>query len=124
MNERESATGFRPVEEQLAILMRGVEFGDETTRTNMEAELRQRLAESARENKPLRVYCGFDPTKPDLHLGHTVPMRKLAQFQELGHEVIFLIGTFTSIIGDPSDKTTARRLQTIDEARDHAKTYA
>lgn len=117
-------SAFKPVEEQLAILMRGVEFGDPTTRTNMEAELRQRLTESARDNKPLRVYCGFDPTKPDLHLGHTVPMRKLAQFQELGHEVIFLIGTFTSIIGDPSDKTAARRLQSEQEARDHAKTYA
>ncbi len=124
MNERENPGGFRPVEEQLAILMRGVEFGDNTTRVNMETELRQRLTESRRDNQPLRVYCGFDPTKPDLHLGHTVPMRKLAQFQELGHEVIFLIGTFTSLIGDPSDKTTARRLQTIEEAREHAKTYA
>ncbi len=124
MNETERSSVFLPVDEQLAILMRGVEFGDETTRTNMEAELRQRLTESARENRPLRVYCGFDPTKPDLHLGHTVPMRKLAQFQDLGHEVIFLIGTFTSLIGDPSDKATARKLQTIDEAREHAKTYA
>ena len=114
----------KSVPEQLAILMRGVEFGDETTRVNMENELRQRLEESVRDHKPLRVYCGFDPTKPDLHLGHTVPMRKLAQFQELGHEVIFLIGTFTSLIGDPSDKTTARRLQTEEEARAHAKTYA
>ncbi len=114
----------KSVPEQLAILMRGVEFGDETTRVNMENELRQRLEESVRNNKPLRVYCGFDPTKPDLHLGHTVPMRKLAQFQELGHEVIFLIGTFTSLIGDPSDKTTARRPQTEKEARTHAKTYA
>jgi tyrosyl-tRNA synthetase len=117
-------SAFKPVEEQLAILMRGVEFGDTTTRANMETELRQRLTESARDNKPLRVYCGFDPTKPDLHLGHTVPMRKLAQFQELGHEVIFLIGTFTSIIGDPSDKTAARRLQTEQEAHEHGRTYA
>lgn len=117
-------SAFKPVEEQLAILMRGVEFGDPTTRANMETELRQRLTESARDNKPLRVYCGFDPTKPDLHLGHTVPMRKLAQFQELGHEVIFLIGTFTSIIGDPSDKTAARRLQTEQEAHEHGRTYA
>lgn len=114
----------KSVPEQLAILMRGVEFGDETTRVNMENELRQRLEESVRDGRPLRVYCGFDPTRPDLHLGHTVPMRKLAQFQELGHEVIFLIGTFTSLIGDPSDKTTARRLQTEEEARAHAKTYA
>lgn len=116
--------GPKSVPEQLAILMRGVEFGDETTRVNMENELRQRLEESVRDYKALRVYCGFDPTRPDLHLGHTVPMRKLAQFQELGHEVIFLIGTFTSLIGDPSDKTTARRLQTEEEARAHAKTYA
>ena len=114
---------FRPVDEQLAILMRGVEFGDVTTRVNMEAELRQRLAESAREDRPLRIYCGFDPTASDLHLGHTVPMRKLAQFQELGHEVIFLIGSFTALIGDPSDKTSARRQQTDEEVREHAKTF-
>ena len=116
-------TPFRPVDEQLGILMRGVEFGDETTRTNMEAELRQRLAESARAGRPLRVYCGFDPTASDLHLGHTVPMRKLAQFQELGHEVIFLIGYFTALIGDPSDKTSARRQQTDEEVRQHARTF-
>jgi tyrosyl-tRNA synthetase len=114
---------FRPVEEQLAILMRGVEFGDETTRRNMEAELRGRLAESARDGRPLRVYCGFDPTASNLHLGHTVPMRKLAQFQELGHEVVFLIGSFTALIGDPSDKTAARRQQTDAEVRAHAATF-
>jgi tyrosyl-tRNA synthetase len=114
---------FPPIDEQLAILMRGVEFGDEVTRINMETELRQRLTESAREGRPLRVYCGFDPTASDLHLGHTVPMRKLAQFQELGHEVVFLIGSFTALIGDPSDKTAARRQQTDDEVRDHAKTF-
>jgi tyrosyl-tRNA synthetase len=114
---------FRPVEEQLAILMRGVEFGDETTRSHMETELRQRLAESARAERPLRVYCGFDPTASNLHLGHTVPMRKLAQFQELGHEVVFLIGSFTALIGDPSDKTSARRQQTPEEAQEHARTF-
>jgi len=114
---------FRPVDEQLAVLMRGVEFGDETTRVNMEAELRSRLEESAREGRPLRVYCGFDPTASDLHLGHTVPMRKLAQFQELGHDVIFLIGSFTALIGDPSDKTSARRQQTDEEVRAHARTF-
>jgi len=114
---------FRPVDEQLAILMRGVEFGDATTRVNMEAELRDRLAESRRADRPLRIYCGFDPTASDLHLGHTVPMRKLAQFQELGHEVIFLIGSFTALIGDPSDKTSARRQQSEDEVREHARTF-
>ncbi len=116
-------TPFPPVEQQLAILMRGVEFGDATIRTNMEAELRQRLAESAQSDRPLRVYCGFDPTASDLHLGHTVPMRKLAQFQELGHEVIFLIGSFTALIGDPSDKASARRQQTEEEVREHAHTF-
>jgi len=114
---------FRPVNEQMAILMRGVEFGDETTRTNMEAELRLRLLESEASGKPLRVYCGFDPTASDLHLGHTVPMRKLAQFQELGHEVIFLIGSFTALIGDPSDKAAARRQQTDEDVRQHARTF-
>ncbi|HEX9115807.1 MAG TPA: tyrosine--tRNA ligase, partial [Anaerolineae bacterium] len=92
-------------------------------RTNMEAELRGRLTESAATGRPLRVYCGFDPTASDLHLGHTVPMRKLAQFQELGHEVVFLIGSFTALIGDPSDKAHARRQQTDDEVREHAKTF-
>jgi len=114
---------FRPVEEQMAILMRGVEFGDEGTRTNMESELRERVSLSEQDNRPLRVYCGFDPTASDLHLGHTVPMRKLAQFQELGHEVIFLIGSFTALIGDPSDKTAARRQLTDDEVREHARTF-
>jgi tyrosyl-tRNA synthetase len=114
---------FRPVEEQMAILMRGVEFGDEGTRANMESELRERVSQSEQENRPLRVYCGFDPTASDLHLGHTVPMRKLAQFQELGHEVIFLIGSFTALIGDPSDKTAARRQLTDDDVREHARTY-
>lgn len=114
---------FRPVEEQIAILMRGVEFGDEVTRANMEEELRQRLWESTRDDRPLRVYCGFDPTASDLHLGHTVPMRKLAHFQELGHEVTFLIGSFTALIGDPSDKSAARRQQTDEEVREHARSF-
>jgi tyrosyl-tRNA synthetase len=114
---------FPPVEQQLAILMRGVDFGDPTIRTNMEAELRLRLTESASDNRPLRVYCGFDPTASDLHLGHTVPLRKLAQFQQLGHEVVFLIGSFTALIGDPSDKTSARRQQTDEEVREHARTF-
>ena len=114
---------FRPIEEQMGILMRGVEFGDEVTRANMEVELRERVSESLRDDRPLRVYCGFDPTASDLHLGHTVPMRKLAQFQELGHEVVFLIGSFTALIGDPSDKTAARRQLTDDEVREHARTF-
>jgi len=114
---------MRPVDEQLAIIMRGVDFGDEQIRRNMELELRERLEESVRTGRPLRVYCGYDPSAPDLHLGHTVTMRKLAQFQELGHQAIFLIGDFTGLIGDPSDKDSARKQQTPEEVADKAKTY-
>jgi tyrosyl-tRNA synthetase len=114
---------FPPVAEQMVILMRGVEFGDVQTRANMEKELRDRLEESRREGRPLRVYCGFDPTSSDLHLGHTVPLRKLRQFQDLGHEVIFLIGTFTGTIGDPSDKENARTQQSLAEALDKAQGF-
>ena len=116
-------TEFAPVEEQMAILMRGVEFGDDRTRTNMEEELRLRLEESSQKGRPLRVYCGFDPTSSDLHLGHTVPLRKLRQFQELGHTVVFLIGTFTGTIGDPSDKESARTQQSLEEAMDNARSF-
>lgn len=114
---------FPPVDEQMALLMRGVEFGDEQTRTNMEKELRTRVEESYARGKPLRVYCGFDPTSTDLHLGHTVPLRKLRQFQDLGHEVVFLIGTFTGTIGDPSDKESARSQQTLAEAMENARGF-
>ena len=112
-----------PADEQLAILMRGVDFGDDQTYENMESELRQRLQASIAENRPLRVYCGYDPTSPDLHLGHTVTMRKLRQFQDLGHEVVFLIGNFTGLIGDPSDKDSARPQQTEEEVAAKARTY-
>lgn len=114
---------FPPVDEQMRILMRGVDFGDEQTRLNMEKELRARLERSLAQGKALRVYCGFDPTSSELHLGHTVPLRKLRQFQELGHEVIFLIGTFTGTIGDPSDKESARQQQTLTAAMEKAKTF-
>ncbi|HUT16312.1 MAG TPA: tyrosine--tRNA ligase [Anaerolineae bacterium] len=103
--------------------MRGVDFGDDQIRRNMELELRDRLQESERMGKALRVYCGYDPTAPDLHLGHTVTMRKLAQFQELGHQAIFVIGDFTGLIGDPSDKDTARAQQSADDVAEKAKTY-
>jgi len=115
---------FLPVAEQMKILMRGVDFGDELTYTNMERELRQRLQDSYDTGRPLKVYCGYDPSSPDLHVGHTITMRKLRQFQELGHAVTFLIGTFTGIIGDPSDKEGLRRQQSLDEAIAKAETYA
>jgi len=110
---------MKSIDEQIAILIQGVEFGDEQIKEIMKAELRERLA----EGRPLRVYCGYDPTAPDIHLGHTVTMRKLRQFQELGHEVTFLIGNFTGLIGDPSDKDSVRKQQTAEELMEKAKTY-
>jgi tyrosyl-tRNA synthetase len=111
---------MRPVEEQLRLLMRGVVYGDEGVQRAMESELRERLA----EGRPLRVYLGIDPTAPDLTLGHTVPMRKLRQFQDLGHETILLIGGFTALVGDPSDKDSARPMLTLEQIEENARTYA
>jgi tyrosyl-tRNA synthetase len=108
------------LDDQVELLMQGTEYGDDSLRRAMADELRQRLA----EGRPLRVYCGFDPRTSDLHLGHTIPMRKMRQFQELGHEVIFVIGRFTSLIGDPSDKDALRAQLTTDQARANAETYA
>ena len=115
---------MRPIDEQMTILMRGVDFGDEQIRQTMEGELRERLQEAQREGRPLRVYCGFDPTASQLTLGHTVPMRKLRQFQDLGHKVVFLIGSFTALIGDPSDRDSARPQQTPEEVAEKSKGYA
>jgi len=111
------------IDEQLDILMRGAEYGDPQIYVTMRAELRERLELSARTGEPLRVYCGYDPTAPDLHLGHTVTMRKLRQFQELGHQAIFVIGTYTSLIGDPSDKDKARPRPTEEQVMANARTY-
>ena len=102
-----------PVDEQITILMRGVDFGDAQTYKNMEAELRERRRSLA--VGPCVSTAATIPLSPDLHLGHTVSMRKLRQFQDLGHEVAFLIGTFTGLIGDPSDKDGARPQQTMNE---------
>jgi tyrosyl-tRNA synthetase len=112
------------IEEQVAWLMQGTEYGDEALRGAMESELRERLAEANREGRPLRVYCGYDPRRADLHLGHTVTMRKLRQFQDLGYEVTFLIGTYTSLIGDPSDQDKLRPRLSTEEVRENARTYA
>ncbi|MBM4410175.1 MAG: tyrosine--tRNA ligase [Chloroflexi bacterium] len=108
-----------PVEEQMRVYMAGTDFGDDATRRSMERELRARLE----EDRPLRVYCGFDPTKVDLHLGHAVPMRKLRQFQEFGHDVTFLVGNFTALIGDPTGKDATRPILTPAEVAENAKTY-
>ncbi len=112
------------IHEQVQYLMQGTEYGDEELKQAMATELRKRLIEVEKENRPLRVYCGFDPRTSNLHLGHTVPMRKLRQFQELGHEVTFLVGNYTSLIGDPSDKDKLRPQLTADEVSQNAQTYA
>ncbi len=101
------------VEEQLELIKRGA---DEVLR---EEELVERL----KEGRPLRIKAGFDPTAPDLHLGHTVLINKLRQFQDLGHEVMFLIGDFTGMIGDPTGKNVTRKPLTRDEVIDNARTY-
>ncbi len=112
------------LDEQVEVLMSGAEYGDPQTRENMRRELRERILEAEREGRPLRVYAGFDPRTADLHLGHTIPMRKLRQFQEFGHDVTFLIGTFTSLIGDPSDKDKARDQLTREQVETNARTYS
>jgi len=104
-------------DEQLAYLGKG------TVEVIREAELRAKLEKSARTGKPLRIKLGADPTAPDIHLGHTVVIRKLRAFQELGHIAIFLIGDFTGMIGDPSGKSATRPQLTRDEINANAETY-
>ena len=108
-----------PVEEQLFTLMSGVEYGDGELRRAFGAELRALLA----EDRPLRVYLGVDPTATALTLGHAVPLRKLRQFQEFGHETVFLIGDTTALIGDPSDKNRLRPQLTREEVAANERTY-
>ena len=112
------------IDEQVAYLMRGTQYGDDELAKSMSVELRQRLIEAESEDRPLRVYCGYDPRTTDIHIGHTITMRKLRQFQELGHEVTFLIGTYTSLIGDPSDKDKMRPQLTPQEVEFNARSYA
>lgn len=112
------------IDEQVALLMQGTEYGDEQLTKAMATELKERLMEAEQDGRPLKIYCGFDPRTSDLHLGHTVPMRKLRQFQELGHEVTFVVGNYTSLIGDPSDKDKLRPQLTSDEVAQNAQTYA
>src|SRR5437763_13736676 len=105
------------VREALAIAKRGV---DELL---IESEFAQKLARSEQTGKPLRIKLGLDPTAPDLHLGHTVVLNKLRQLQDLGHQVIFLIGDFTSMIGDPSGRNTTRPPLTAEQIKTNAETY-
>ena len=108
---------FPPVEEQLAYLKKGA------VEIIREQELRERLEKSAKTGKPLKVKAGFDPTAPDLHLGHTVLIRKLKHFQDMGHTAIFLIGDFTGLIGDPSGRSATRKPLTREEIDRNAETY-
>ena len=112
------------IEEQVELLMLGTEYGDEEIKKTMTTELRQRLIDAQKEGRALRVYCGYDPTSTDLHLGHTITMRKLRQFQDLGHEVTFLIGSYTALVGDPSDKNKARPILTEEQVAHNAQTYS
>lgn len=105
------------VEEQLTIIRRGAsEIIDEK-------DLERKIAGSIKTGKALRIKAGFDPTAPDLHLGHTVLLQKMKQFQDLGHEAIFLIGDFTGMIGDPTGKSETRKSLTEEEVQTNAKTY-
>jgi tyrosyl-tRNA synthetase len=105
------------IKEQLRIIKRGA------VEIISEAELKNKLEESVNANRPLIVKAGFDPTAPDIHIGHTVLLRKLRQFQDLGHQVIFLIGDFTARIGDPTGRSEKRRQLTKEEAVKNAQTY-
>src|SRR5439155_2630614 len=105
------------VQEALAITKRGV---DELL---IESEFAQKLARSDQSGKPLRIKLGLDPTAPDIHLGHTVVLNKMRQLQDLGHQVIFLIGDFTSMIGDPSGRNTTRPPLSREQIEANAQTY-
>ena len=108
---------FAPVDEQLEYIRKGA------AEIIRESELKEKLEESRRTGKPLRVKAGFDPTAPDLHLGHTVLIRKLKHFQDLGHTVIFIIGDFTGMIGDPSGRSATRPPLSHEEIEKNAETY-
>jgi tyrosyl-tRNA synthetase len=108
---------FAPVDEQLAYIKKG------SAEIIRESELRAKLEKSKATNTPLRVKAGFDPTAPDLHLGHTVLLRKLKHFQDLGHTVTFLIGDFTAMIGDPTGRSVTRPPLSSEDIMRNAKTY-
>ncbi len=110
-------SNFRPVEEQLAIILRGA------AQVETRDELRKKLERCAANGQPLRVKYGIDPTGFDVHLGHTVPLRKLRQFQELGHTAVLIIGTATAAVGDPSGRDASRQGLTPEQIEKNAQTY-
>ncbi|MBI3354621.1 MAG: tyrosine--tRNA ligase [Nitrospirae bacterium] len=105
------------VKEQMAIIKRGA------VEIITEEDLEKKIEKSIKEKRPLKIKAGFDPTAPDIHLGHTVLLNKMRQFQDLGHEVIFLIGDFTGMIGDPSGKSETRPMLTREDVEKNAETY-
>src|SRR3982075_4768122 len=108
---------FKPVDEQVAYLRKGA------AEIIREEDLRAKLEASAKTGKPLRVKLGVDPTAPDLHLGHTVVLRKLKHFQDLGHTAIFLVGDFTAMVGDPTGQSETRPPLTREQINTNAQTY-
>jgi tyrosyl-tRNA synthetase len=108
---------MKSVEEQFAYLKKGC------VEIILESELKAKLERAIKENKPLRIKAGFDPTAPDIHIGHTVLIRKMKHFQDLGHDVIFLIGDFTGLIGDPSGQSATRPPMTREQINKNAETY-
>ena len=111
------ASQFKPVDEQLAYLKKG------SAEVIREEDLKAKLGQSAKTGKPLRAYLGVDPTAPDIHLGHTVVLRKLKQFQDLGHTAVFLIGDFSAMIGDPTGQSETRPPLTREQVAQNAETY-
>ena len=108
---------FAPINEQMDLIKRGA------SEIIQEEELVQKLQKSIKEKKPLNIKLGCDPSRPDLHIGHSVVLRKLAQFQSLGHQAILIIGDFTGMIGDPTGRNATRPALTLDEARENGKSY-
>jgi len=108
---------FPPINEQLKVIRKGTE------EIISEQELVRKLKHSRETGKPLRIKQGFDPTAPDIHFGHTVGIRKLRQFQELGHTVVLIIGDYTGMVGDPSDKDATRPRLTHRQIMQNAETY-
>jgi tyrosyl-tRNA synthetase len=111
------------IENQLDVLMLGSEFGDDQLKSAMRQRLRLRLEQAADHHRPLRVYTGYDPSAPDLHLGHSITLRKLRQFQDLGHDVTVVVGTMTAMIGDTSDRASGRPRKTAAETSAAAQSY-
>src|SRR5579871_4467197 len=108
---------MKPLEDQLAVIRRGVEQIERLD------ELTRKLERSIATKKPLRVKFGIDPTSVDVHLGHTVPLRKLRQFQELGHQAVLIIGNYTALVGDPSGRDQTRAKLTQEQVERNARDY-